>query len=131
MRVEQERVREFHEKYGFLAKTSPEVPTEAVAAFRYRLMREELEETREAMERGDIVAIADGLTDLLYTVLGSAVACGLDLQPIFDEVHASNMTKDPDPGDGKPVKGAAFQPPRLAPLVLAQMPSFAEAESAL
>ena len=37
--------------------------------------------------------VADALGDLLYVVLGSAVCCGIDIEPIFREIHRSNMSK--------------------------------------
>ena len=120
MRVAQEKVRQFQEKYNFSRADKPCIPTDEVVDFRLRLMFEELNELEEALYAGDLVAVADGLADLTYTVLGTAVSCGLDLQPVFDEVHASNMTKDPDPGNGKPAKGLDYQPPRIAAIVLQQ-----------
>ena len=42
----------------------------------------------------DLVQLADGLADLAYVgEFGTSVAAGIDLEPIQDEVHASNMTK--------------------------------------
>lgn len=60
---------------------------------RRNLMREELRELEQAMLDNDIVAIADGVADLMYVVIGTAVAYGIDIDPIFDIVHDNNMTK--------------------------------------
>lgn len=84
-------------------------------------MSEELDEYIESAEFGDLIGIADALSDLLYVVLGTAVTHGLDLEPLFDEVHRSNMTKAPlDPVTGKGDKGPDYQPPDLAPLLMVQ-----------
>lgn len=43
---------------------------------------------------GDLTLIADGLADLHYVAYcGTALACGLDMEPIFESIHLSNMTK--------------------------------------
>lgn len=62
-------------------------------AFRRRLIAEEGNETISAMQDGDIVEIVDGLCDLIYVALGTAVAMGVHLDPIFREVHRTNMAK--------------------------------------
>ncbi len=54
---------------------------------------EELAEWIEAHVAGDIVEAADALGDRLYVLLGDAVAAGLPLERVFDEVHRSNLTK--------------------------------------
>lgn len=42
----------------------------------------------------DLVELADGLGDSAYVAeFGTAIAAGIDLQPIQDIIHASNMTK--------------------------------------
>lgn len=84
-----------------------------------------MDELKEGLLSGDLVEIADGAADLIYTVLGTCVACGIDLAPIFDEVHSSNMTKDRNPAQGrfgaeKPLKGPNFRPPRIAELLIMQ-----------
>ena len=77
-------------------KTSPGLVDDATRELRESLMTEELlgeGELIESMRNGDLVGIADGIADLLYVVLGTASAYGINVQPIFDEVQRSNMTK--------------------------------------
>lgn len=71
----------------------------AAAYFRLALLRVQLHteegggEFAEAAFRGDKVAMADALADLLYVTLGSASVFGINLEEVFREVHRSNMTK--------------------------------------
>lgn len=90
---------------------------------RIKLMREELQELEHAINNDDIIEVADGLGDLLYVVLGTAVAYGINLPEVFDEIHRSNMTKFIDGyrrADGKWIKGPSYTPPNLAPILEAQ-----------
>lgn len=121
MRVVQEKVAAFHDKYGYANPDKPTLISAEAAEARYRLIREELTEYMDAVGAGDLVAIADALADLTYVVVGTAVVHGMDLQPLLDEVHRSNMTKDPAADNPmKPVKGPRFESPRLAELLLIQ-----------
>ncbi|NPA92762.1 MAG: hypothetical protein GXO56_03680 [Chloroflexi bacterium] len=94
---------------------------EDVAAVRLALLEEELEEYREALAAGDLVEIADALTDLLYVLLGTFISHGLQdvAEDLFAEVHRSNMTKLGPDGkviyreDGKVLKPPTFEPPDL------------------
>lgn len=83
---------------------------------RMQLMVEELGETLVAMAERDEVELADGLTDLSYVVLGTAVAFDIPLPALHDEVHRSNMTK-PATGDtllkSKASKGEGYVPPNI------------------
>ena len=73
---------------------------------------EELAEWIEAHLEGDRVAAADAIGDRLYVLLGDAVATGLPVVEIFDEVHQSNMTKTRQKqSTGKGVKGKDFSRP--------------------
>lgn len=59
----------------------------------------------------NLLQLADGIADLEYVSTGTASACGIKMQPIFDEVHRSNMTKSIDGTfreDGKYVKGPNY-----------------------
>ena len=72
-----------------------------VAELRYELIREELEEMREALDSKDLIGIAYSLTYLLYVVYGAGHSFGLNLDACFEEVHRSNMSKLG--ADGKPI----------------------------
>lgn len=74
--------------------------------------------------QGVLVEIIDSWCDMIYFILGDAVAMGVDLKPFFDEVHASNMSKFIDGKigpDGKYQKGPNYQPPNLLPILKAQI----------
>ncbi len=68
-----------------------------------------------------MVAIADGIADTIYVLVGTAVAFGIPLGPVWAEVQRSNMTKvDPATGkcrlreDGKVLKPDGWTPPDIA-----------------
>lgn len=88
----------------------------------YKLMTEELEEYWHSMVKGDIVEVCDALIDMQYVLLGMFRKHGISLETIekmFDEVHASNMSKLGDDGkpilrdDGKILKGKNYFKPNL------------------
>lgn len=89
----QEQVIDFHRKMGHHIGYRPGNPDRALVLLRLRLMLEELGELSCAMHENNLLEVADGLADLLYVVYGTAVTYGIDLEPIINEVHASNMTK--------------------------------------
>lgn len=112
MTKQQEQVREFHEKFGCSVRSKPEWPTGDERALRRRLMREELDEFDAACACTDMVGAADALGDLLYVLLGSAVTFGIDLEPVFEEIHRSNMSKVwPDGTVRKDEGGKVIKPP--------------------
>jgi len=93
----------------------PAVKDGDVHALRAHLLLEELGEFLCAQTE---VEALDGLTDLLYVLLGTAVTYNWPLSAAFAEVHRSNMSKvrqeDDDLGNRVRDKGPAFQPPQLA-----------------
>lgn len=128
MRVAQEKVEQFMEMIGDHIAEKPEVGNLEDGKRRYKLMREELDEYDKALESGDLVAIADAIADLEYTVLGTSSHHGMALEPLFEEVHRSNMTKEKCVGNGFKLckKGDAFEPPKLAELLLLQTTGLAD-----
>lgn len=117
---------EFHAVFGAHMERTPTVDlTKETIALRVSLIQEELDEYRQAAEGRDLVGVADALSDLMYVVLGTYVAHGLqDLaEALFAEVHASNMSKLDENGrvifraDGKVLKSALWRPPNLAEIL--------------
>jgi len=54
-----------------------------VALLRLRLIAEECAETIVAVHKGDVIEVADGLCDLLYVVIGTAVSYALPINLVF------------------------------------------------
>lgn len=71
----------------------------------------------------DFEEAIDGLCDLIYVVLGSAVAWGIDLDPFFREVQRANMEKltGPKRADGKQLKPEGWRPPDIETILLRQI----------
>ena len=135
----------------------PQLPTDEVRTLRIRLMVEELlgavdpvdiienaeqgssyyvellirnksDELIASMLKGDLVGVADGLADVLYVVIGTAVAYGIDIQEVFDEVHRSNLSKTVWDEErqrwyiekdefGKGIKPDTYSPADIAPII--------------
>ncbi len=126
MNKEQQMVHEFHERFGLRTNRRPSLPGASVHRLRTLLIEEELAEFRNAGEAEDLVAVADALADLLYVVYGAATEYGIDLEPVFDEIHRANMTKDPRGGcrvDGKVMKGANYRAPDVRGVMESQFAS--------
>ena len=120
MNQEQQMVQQFHERFGLRRNQRPSLPGVGVHRLRTLLIEEELAEFRNAGEAEDLVGVADALGDLLYVVYGAAAEYGIDLEPVFAEIHRANMSKDPRGGcraDGKVMKGAAYRPPDVRSVV--------------
>jgi predicted HAD superfamily Cof-like phosphohydrolase len=121
-----EKASEFMRAFGQDVHSRATLQAKETAELRYELIREELEELREAIDSQDIVEIADALTDILYVTYGAGHAWGIDLDTCYDEVHRSNMSKLGEDGkplhreDGKVMKGPNYSPPNLIPIILKQ-----------
>jgi predicted HAD superfamily Cof-like phosphohydrolase len=122
MSDEQEMVTAFHRAFDIAIGTWPAVPDAATCALRVSLIQEEFAELREALSQEDIEAVAKELADLLYVVYGTAVSCGIDIAPVFREVHRSNMSKvgGHKRADGKWIKPLDYSPARIHPILAAQ-----------
>ncbi len=89
-------VEEFNHTFGKPNNYVPTMPTEKEWKFVYDFIMEELEEYREACEKGDIVGVLDALCDITYVSLGNGVMLhGLKdkVEDAYAEVQASNMSK--------------------------------------
>ena len=117
-----EMVRSFHVAFDLSRRDAPQAAPPHERALRQSLIREEFEEFVRASDADDLVGVADALADLLYVVYGAAVTYGIDIRPIFAEVHRSNMAKvgGRKNAAGKLLKPDGWQPPQLAPILRAQ-----------
>lgn len=76
------------------------------------------EETAEWLQshiNEDLVAAADAIGDRAYVLFGDAVAAGMPLHEIFDEIHQSNMSKAKSKNGhlGKASKSDGYRKPEL------------------
>ena len=107
-----ESVKKFMKTFGQEVKEKAEFPTDKITSLRDDLIREELDELKEAIDNKDIKEVADALTDILYVTYGAGHAFGINLDKCFAEVQNSNMSKLGD--DGKPIyneKGKVLKGP--------------------
>ena len=89
-------VETFNSTFGKPNNYVPTIPAEPEWKFVYNFILEELEEYREACERGDIVEVLDALCDIAYVSVGNGTMLhGLKnkIWPAYQEVQASNMSK--------------------------------------
>ena len=113
------KVKTFMETFGQEVKTKPSFSSNKVNTLRYELIKEELDELKEAMENKDLLEVADALTDILYVTYGAGHAFGIDLDECFEEVQNSNMSKLDENGKpiyneaGKVMKGSKYFKPNL------------------
>tara|TARA_R110000782_G_scaffold26587_5_gene67984 strand:+ start:659 stop:1189 length:531 start_codon:yes stop_codon:yes gene_type:complete len=86
----------FNDTFGKPNNYEPIIPDKKEWQFVYDFILEELEEYREACERGDIVEVLDALCDIAYVSLGNGTMLhGLKdkIWPAYQEVQESNMSK--------------------------------------
>ena len=66
-----------------------------------KLISEEYKETLNAFKNNDLIELADGLTDMVWVIMGMCNSCGIQFDNVWKEVRASNMSKFVD---GKVIK---------------------------
>lgn len=134
------QVVEFEKAAGHeLSNRKPQVPDMKTAELRFKLIAEESKETLDALTeimldmsenepvRNDKLAeFADGLADLIWVAIGSAIHFGIDLPAVFQEVDRTNMAKF-GPGswvreDFKIMKPPSWTPPDIEGILASQSP---------
>ena len=114
-----EKVGIFMKTFGQEVKLKPSLSTNKINSLRLSLIKEELDELKDAIDGKDLVEIADALTDILYVTYGAGHAFGINLDKCFDEVQNSNMSKLDVNGKpiynefGKVLKGPNYFKPNL------------------
>ncbi|MDA8559297.1 nucleoside triphosphate pyrophosphohydrolase family protein [Candidatus Pelagibacter bacterium] len=118
-----DKVGTFMKTFGQEVKTKPSLSSEKINKLRIDLIKEELEELTEAMQKKDLLEVADALTDILYVTYGAGHAFGINLDACFNEVQNSNMSKLGKDGkpiyndSGKVMKGPNYFKPDLSKFV--------------
>ena len=113
----------FMKTFGQEVKSKPSFSTNKINKLRIDLIKEELDELKEAMDNNDLLEVADALTDILYVTYGAGHAFGINLDKCFDEVQNSNMSKLSENGEpiynesGKVMKGPNYFKPDLTKFV--------------
>lgn len=122
----QGKVEQFHRAMDMPVGDGPRCLDDDRQQLRIDLIREEVDELDEALSQYDLAGTADALADLLYVTYGAAVEAGIDIEPIFAEVHRSNMTKVGGPKDanGKQLKPESYKPPQIKQLLELQNPRY-------
>ena len=114
-----EKVGNFMKTFGQEVKQSSSLSSDKINTLRVSLIKEELNELIEAINKKDLVEVADALTDILYVTYGAGHAFGINLDDCFEEVQNSNMSKLDNNGkpiyneNGKVMKGPNYFKPDL------------------
>jgi NTP pyrophosphatase (non-canonical NTP hydrolase) len=128
MKKQIQQLIEWHTKFEVPYKTEPDPfddsdEEQQLKRLRARIMTEEVKEWESsAIYCEDVDKRAKELADILYTVFGTIITEGLQdqIERVFDEVHASNMSKLGPDGkpvkrhDGKVLKGPNYKEPDLS-----------------
>ena len=118
-----EKVGTFMKTFGQDVKQNSSFSTDKINELRVSLIKEELDELIEAINKKDLVEVADALTDILYVTYGAGHAFGINLDKCFEEVQNSNMSKLDNNGKpiyndkGKVMKGPDYFKPDLGKFV--------------
>lgn len=140
MKHEQQQITDFMVKAQQDTPQAPTMPDFNVRLLRYKLIHEELHELAHAFgftivqnanetsvletHAPNLVEAYDAVLDLLVVVIGTGVAMGVELEPGWEEVHRSNMSKFIDGHrreDGKWIKGPSYTPAQLQPIIQQQI----------
>jgi predicted HAD superfamily Cof-like phosphohydrolase len=114
MHKAQEQVRDFHRACNLRRSDRPNIDW-ANQEFCTSLIKEELDEVIEAIERKDPLQWTREKSDLLYQVYGACASAGIDIEPFFEEVHRADMEKagGPKREDGKQLKPVGWREPDM------------------
>ncbi len=89
------QVAAFHTTFQHPVLDKPQIPSSGRCDLRVKLLKEEVDELKEAIADNDLVEIADALCDIQYVLSGAVLEFGLadKFKTLFDEVQRSNMSK--------------------------------------
>ena len=92
-----EKVVEFNKIFGVPVSKKPQLDVfdknPKLTKLRFDLIKEEVDELRDAIKDKDFPEVVDALGDILYVVYGAAASFGVDMNEVLDKIHKSNMSK--------------------------------------
>lgn len=119
-------VREVHlETAPEILRDTPGIPAGGLYAnYGLDFIKEEVKELEQANHDFNLVEMVDALADIVYVSIRASLMLGVDLRPVFREVHRAMKTKY-EGGllkreDGKVLKGPNYVPPDIASVLDAQ-----------
>ena len=113
----------FMKTFGQEVKDKPSFSSDKINKLRLDLIKEEFDELKDAIDKKDLLEVADALTDILYVTYGAGHSFGVDLDSCFNEVQNSNMSKLGDDGkpiyneSGKVMKGPNYFKPNIKKII--------------
>lgn len=118
-----ERVREFTSLANENLPQKPKLMEKKDVEFIRHMVSDEMVELEMAVS---ITEQADALLDAIYYICDCAVKHGINLDEVFDEVHAANMAKVVDgklqkDERGKVLKPEDWQPPSVNKVITRQL----------
>jgi predicted HAD superfamily Cof-like phosphohydrolase len=115
----QQDVKTFHKKFEQKIGDNPGFSDEETMKLRIALVEEEFLELKDACEDKDFPSFVDAITDSIYVLLGTAIATGVDIEPIWKEVQKTNMAKaiGNKRDDGKLLKPEGWKAPDIKTLL--------------
>ena len=130
-------VESFHALHGQIDPLTPSSTDGATLQLRIDLITEEFDElidelvklqvdalhtTPKIAELDRLAHIAKEIADLIYVSVGTASVLGIDIAPVWEAVHESNMKKADGPLrlDGKRLKPPDWKPPNIVAIIREQ-----------
>lgn len=86
----------FHTAFGAVSAPRPTWPSKQRWELRRKLIAEETGEMWMGFARRDMVAVADGLADSLYVLVGTLIEAGLPLNPPYSKIVPNGPPAFPD-----------------------------------
>lgn len=116
-------IRKWHEATGSGVNDYPYFPEASKRQLRKDLLQEEVNEYFLSEAADDMVGIADGLGDIIYVCVGTAIRYGIDIEQVMQEICRSNDSKIPADGvvkrreDGKIMKPDTYTKPDIGAIL--------------
>ncbi len=118
-------VLDFHQKLApGIVRPLPSLGEDPIRHYSLDFIAEEFTELQDAARNDNLEVAADSLVDLIYVAIRCAIIWGIDLRPVWDEVHRANMKKEggEQRTDGKILKPEGWLPPDVAGVLKRQSP---------